>query len=203
MRLIIIFLFSSLLIFCQTNNIKSIDIGSKINGVSIKIHSDLILKPSQVTGWFNESTSWYYMTIHQTDGDTASLELTQLVNSIKEVEVIKAGESLQLGFRMKVPVEDFEFYYSDINPELITALRFPLSDVIASLESDQSDLENNIIYKTRNKPVWIKVFYFVGIGLTTSGIIAGEKQKGWEAPIGMGMIAVAYVYDNFILKKKK
>ena len=52
------------------------------------------------------------MTIHQTDGDTASLELTQLVNSIKEVEVIKAGESLQLGFRMKVPVEDFEFYYS-------------------------------------------------------------------------------------------
>ena len=203
MRLIIIFLFSSLLIFCQTNNIKSIDIASKINGVSIKIHSDLILKPSQVTGWFNESTSWYYMTIHQTDGDTASLELTQLVNSIKEVEVIKAGESLQLGFRMKVPVEDFEFYYSDINPELITALRFPLSDVIASLESDQSNLENNIIYKTRNKPVWIKAFYFVGIGLTTSGIIAGEEQRGWEVPIGMGMIAVAYVYDNFILKKKK
>ena len=203
MRLIIIFLFSSLLIFCQTNNIKSIDIASKINGVSIKIHSDLILKPSQVTGWFNESTSWYYMTIHQTDGDTAFLELTQLVNSIKEVEVIKAGESLQLGFRMKVPVEDFEFYYSDINPELIIALRFPLSDVIASLESDQSNLENNIIYKTRNKPVWIKAFYFVGIGLSTSGIIAGEEQRGWEAPIGMGMIGLAYVYDNFILKKKK
>ena len=203
MRLIIIFFFSSLLIFCQTNNIKSIDIASKINGVSIKIHSDLILTPSQVTGWFNESTSWYYMTIHQTDGDTASLELTQLVNSIKEVEVIKAGESLQLGFRMKVPVEDFEFYYSDINPELIIALRFPLSDVIASLESDQSNLENNIIYKTRNKPVWIKAFYFVGIGLTTSGIIASEEQRGWEAPIGMGMIAVAYVYDNFILKKKR
>jgi len=203
MRLIIIFFFSSLLIFCQTNNIKSIDIASKINGVSIKIHSDLILKPSQVTGWFNESTSWYYMTIHQTDGDTASLELTQLVNSIKEVEVIKAGESLQLGFRMKVPVEDFEFYYSDINPELITALRFPLSDVIASLESDQSNLENNIIHKTRNKPVWIKAFCFVGIGLTTSGIIAGEEQRRWEAPIGMGMIGLAYVYDNFILKKKK
>ena len=43
------------------NNIKSMEIASKINGVSIKIHSDLILTPSQVTGWFNESTSWYYM----------------------------------------------------------------------------------------------------------------------------------------------
>ena len=146
MRFLLIFLLTFISINSQSVKIKSIDIASKMNGVSIKIYSDLILKPNQVAGWFNESTSWYYMTIHQTDGDTASLELTQLVNSIKEVEVIKAGESLQLGFRMKVPVEDFEFYYSDINPELITALRFPLSDVIASLKSDQSDLENNIIY---------------------------------------------------------
>ncbi len=34
--------------------------------------------------------------------------------------------------------------------------------------------ENKIITKTRNKPVWIKDFYVIGIGLTTSGIIAGE-----------------------------
>lgn len=203
MRLIIILLFSLVSIYGQTNTITSIDIASKMNGISIKIHSDLILKPNQVTGWFNESTSWYYMTIHQANGDTASLELAQLVKSIKEVEVIKAAESLQIGFRMRVPVENFEFYFSDVNPEFITALRFPLSDVIASIESDQLNLENNIIYKTRNKPIWLKVFYFVGIGLSTSGIIASEEQKGWETPIGMGMIAVAYVYDNFIFKKKK
>ena len=90
-----------------------------------------------------------------------------------------------------------------LTQSIITALRFPLSDVIASIESDQLNLENNIIYKTRNKPIWLKVFYFVGIGLSTSGIIAGEEQKGWETPIGMGMIGVAYVYDNFIFKKKK
>ena len=89
MRLIIILLFSLLSIYGQTNTITSIDIASKMNGISIKIHSDLILKPNQVTGWFNESTSWYYMTIHQANGDTASLELAQLVKSIKEVEVIK------------------------------------------------------------------------------------------------------------------
>tara|TARA_B110000467_G_scaffold155462_1_gene167786 strand:+ start:5231 stop:5851 length:621 start_codon:yes stop_codon:yes gene_type:complete len=201
MRLIIILLFSLASIYSQTNRITSIDIASKMNGISINIHSDLILNPNQVTGWFNESTSWYYMTIHQANGDTASLELTKLVNSIKKVEVIKAGESLQIGFRMRVPVENFEFYFSDVNPEFITALRFPLSDVIASLESNQLDLENNIIYKTKNKPIWLKVFYFVGIGLATSGIIAGEGQKGWEAPIGMGMITVAYVYDNFITKR--
>jgi hypothetical protein len=203
MQFIIIFLLTFIPINSQSANIESIDIASKINGVSIKIHSDSILNPSQVTGWFNESTSWYYMTIHQAEGDTALLGLTKLANPIREIEVIKAGESLQIGFRMKVPVENFEFYFSDVNSELIAALRFPLSDIIANLESDQSSLQNSIIYKTRNKPIWVKVFYFTGIGLTTSGLIAGEKQKGWEAPIGMGMIAIAYIYEKFIFKKKK
>ena len=203
MRFLLIFLLTFISINSQSVKIKSIDIASKMNGVSIKIYSDLILKPNQVAGWFNESTSWYYMTIHQAEGDTAALELTKLANPIREVEVIKVGESLQIGFRIKVPVENFEFYFSDINPELIAALRFPLSDIIATLESDQSDLQNNIIYKTRNKPIWVKVFYFTGIGLTTSGLIAGEKQKGWEAAIGMGMIAVAYIYETFIFSKNK
>ena len=203
MRFIITFFLSFISIYSQTSKITSIDIASKMNGVSIKIHSDLILKPSQVTGWFNESTSWYYMTIHQAEGDTAFLELTKLANPIKEVEVIKAGESLQIGFRMKVPVENYEFYFSDLKPELMAALRFPLSDILASLESDQSDLKNSLIYKSRNKPMWVKVFYFAGIGLTSSGLIAGEKQKGWETPIGIGMIAVAYIYENFIFVNKK
>lgn len=203
MRFLLIFLLTFISINSQSVKIKSIDIASKMNGVSIKIYSDLILKPNQVAGWFNESTSWYYMTIHQAEGDTAALELTKLANPIREVEVIKAGESLQIGFRIKVPVENFEFYFSEINPELIAALRFPLSDIIATLESDQSDLQNNIIYKTRNKPIWVKVFYFTGIGLTTSGLIAGEKQKGWEAAIGMGVIAVAYIYETFIFSKNK
>ena len=105
------FLLTFISINSQSVKIKSIDIASKMNGVSIKIYSDLILKPNQVAGWFNESTSWYYMTIHQAEGDTASLELTKLANPIREVEVIKVGESLQIGFRIKVPVENFEFYF--------------------------------------------------------------------------------------------
>jgi hypothetical protein len=203
MRFFIIFLFSFITILSQTHQIKSIDIASKINGVSIKISSDFILKPTQVTGWFNESTSWYYMTIHQANGDTAFLELTKLVPTIREVEVINTGESLQIAFRMKIPVENFEFYFNDEDSELIAALRFPLSDVISSLEVDQSDLKSSIIYKTRNKPIWLKVLYFAGIGLTTSGLFADEGQNRFNTPIGMGMIVIAYVYENFIFSKKK
>jgi hypothetical protein len=31
-----------------------------------------------VSGWFNESTSWYYMTLHEANGDTARLEKARL-----------------------------------------------------------------------------------------------------------------------------
>ena len=81
MRFLLIFLLTFISINSQSVKIKSIDIASKMNGVSIKIYSDLILKPNQVAGWFNESTSWYYMTIHQAEGDTASLELTKIIIS--------------------------------------------------------------------------------------------------------------------------
>ena len=43
----------------------------------------------------------------------------------------------------------------------------------------------------------------MGAGLTSAGFLAGEEQKGWEVPIGIGMIGMAYVYENIVRWKKK
>jgi hypothetical protein len=51
--------------------------------------------------------------------------------------------------------------------------------------------------------LWIKGAYFIGAGLTGAGFLSGDTQKGWEIPVGMGIIAVAYVAENFIIGKKK
>jgi len=53
------------------------------------------------------------------------------------------------------------------------------------------------------RPLWIKGAYFIGAGLTGAGFLSGDTQKGWEIPVGMGIIAVAYVAENFIIGKKK
>ena len=187
----------------QITQIHDVLISSKMNGVSIKIRSDGVLNPSQVTGWFNESTSWYYLTIHQAQGDTARLELAKLFYPINRIEVIRTGESLQIGFRMDKPVEQFEFYYSEDPPELLLALRFPISDVMASLSSERAKKVKSLTPISNRKQIWVKTFYFMGAGLTGAGFLAGEEQKGWEVPMGIGMIGMAYVYENFVRRKKK
>ena len=202
MRFIYVNIFTIIALSGQITQIQDVLIASKMNGVSIKIRSDSVLNPSQVTGWFNESTSWYYLTIHRSNGDTARLELAKLFYPINRIEVIRAGESLQIGFRMAIPVEQFEFYYSEDPPELLLALRFPISDVMASLSSERLKKITSLT-STSNRKHWVKAFYFMGAGLTSAGFLAGEDQKGWEVPIGIGMIGMAYVYENFVRWKKK
>ena len=203
MRFIYVNIVTIIALSGQITQIHDILISSKMNGVSIKIRSDGVLNPSQVTGWFNESTSWYYLTIHQAQGDTARLELAKLFYPINRIEVIRTGESLQIGFRMAKPVEQFEFYYSEDPPELLLALRFPISDVMASLSSERAKKVKSLTPISNRKQIWVKAFYFMGAGLTVAGFLEGEEQKGWEVPMGIGMIGMAYVYENFVRRKKK
>ena len=49
----------------------------------------------------------------------------------------------------------------------------------------------------------IRALYFMGGSFTTGGLLAREKNKGWEIPVGLGLVAVAFIYDNFIHGKKK
>ena len=60
MRFILIL--SITILQAQSTWISDLIISDKKNGVFIKVRSNTPLKPTQVTGWFNESTSWYYMT---------------------------------------------------------------------------------------------------------------------------------------------
>lgn len=187
----------------QSLKIQEVAISSKKNGVSIQLRSDQPINATQITGWYNISTSWYYITVYEAIGDSARLESVKIEYPIREVEVMPVGESLQLGFRMAIPVEQFEFYHSDSPPEVLAALRFPLSDVMASMTDEKPIRAPDMPSVKKEKPVWPKALYFMGAGLTGAGFLAGEDQKGWEVTVGMGLIAVAYVYENIIMGKKK
>ena len=197
-----ILLFSISVLQSQSIWVQDIDVSSKKNGVFIKVRSDKPLNPEQVAGWFNESTSWYYMTLHEADGDTSQLEKAKLAYPVKQIECIRAGESLQIGLRLASSVEQSEFYYASDPPELLASLRFPISDVLASIAPEKQP-NTMIVKKTITKrPIWIRAAYFVGAGLTGAGFLSGETQKGWEVPVGMGIIAVAYVAENFIIGER-
>ena len=111
----LLFLSLATIIFGQNNRIENIDISTKKNGVSIKILANFSIQPSQITGWYNQSNSWYYITIYNAFGDTVSLGKTKTNYPITDIEAIKIGESIQLGFKMSQPVENFEFYHNNLS----------------------------------------------------------------------------------------
>ena len=184
-------------IFAQENQIKNIIIATKKNGVSIEILSNFSIQPSQIAGWYNQSNDWYYITIHNAFGDTALLGETETNYPITNIEAIETGESIQLGFRMIQPVEDFEFYHD--NQKLLVALRFPLSSVLASMENDRpiTSMQNS---QTNSIS---KAFYFLGSSIVATEILNPKSNGGWKIPIGFSVIFIGYLYENFIVDKKE
>lgn len=127
----------------ETIKIEKINTASKKNGVSIKIYTDNFVNESQVTGWFNESTFWYYMTLHKVDGNISLLEKTSFKKPVTDIEIIKTGESIQLGFKMDRRIEESELHYIYNPSHIMASLRFPLIDVIASMETDRTNKFTN------------------------------------------------------------
>ena len=165
--------------------------------------SDIALDKSQVTGWYNDTNSWYYMTIHNATGDAIALEKTRIEYPISNIEIVNAGESIQIGFKMKLPVEDFEFYFDDSSSRLLVALRFPLSNVLASIEAERPNRSNKKNVDDNRSKSWIKGLYFTGSSIVGVGLLKRNNQKGWEIPVGFSLILIAYCYEQFIIYKAK
>ena len=187
----------------QTNQINKILISPKKNGMSINILSDMPLNKSQVTGWYNESNSWYYITIHNAAGDTLELEKTKIYYPISGIEAVNTGESLQIGFTIDRIVEDFEFYFGENSNDLLVALRFPLQNVLATMEMESSIQPKNEIKNHIKSRSWVKRFYIAGSSMIGIGTLNSNNQKGWEIPVGFSLIIIAYCYEKFIIHNSK
>ncbi|MEC7798612.1 MAG: hypothetical protein VX517_01000 [Candidatus Neomarinimicrobiota bacterium] len=168
----LLFLSLTTIIFGQNNRVENIDISTKKNGVSIKILANFSIQPSQITGWYNQSNSWYYITIYNAFGDTVSLGKTKTNYPITDIEAIKIGESIQLGFKMSQPVENFEFYHNNTQ-ELLIALRFPLSNVLASMEEDRPVVS----MQTSQTNSVSKAFYLLGSSIIGLEILKSKSNE--------------------------
>ena len=188
----LLFLSLSSIIFGQNNRIENIDISTKKNGVSIKILANFSIQPSQITGWYNQSNSWYYITIYNAFGDTVSLGKTKTNYPITDIEAIK------IGFKMSQPVENFEFYHNNTQ-ELLIALRFPLSNVLASMEEDRPVVS----MQTSQTNSVSKVFYLLGSSIIGLEILNSKSNESWKVSIGLSVIFIGYLYEHFIVDKKE
>ena len=125
-------------VVAQKSNIERININSMQNGVTINIVSDIKIQRSQITGWHNPSTSWSYITIYNTVGNTDALNKSDLDEGITDLEIIQLDESLQIGIRTISSIEGFEFYHGSDN--IMTAsLRYPIDQTLVFIDKKEVD----------------------------------------------------------------
>ena len=104
---------------------------------------------------------------------------------------------------MKRPVEDFEFYFGGANNSLLVALRFPLEDVLATMEMESSTQTNENINDHIKSKSCVKRLYIAGSGMIGIGTLNNKNKNGWEIPVGFSLILIAYCYEQFIARSPK
>ena len=168
-RSIFFILFIGISLNGQESIIDKIEIISKQNGISINIYSDIKIQTSQITGWYNASTSWSYITIYIARGDTLSLNNTPKVDSVTDLEVIQLEESLQLGLRSINPVEQFEFYHDNRDSTITASLRYPISKILTYIENNNIEKQKrqmtlkSLIFNNKTALYFITTIAIIGL----------------------------------------
>ncbi len=156
-------------LFCQQAVIEKIDIESKQNGIAVNFYSDNKIKSSQITGWYNPSTSWSYITIYNSKGSEKDLNESTINGDVSSIEIIQLNESLQVGIRSKKSIEQFEFYNDPKDSTMVALLRYPIEEILAY--ASKNDVTLTPENQADKQPISIKKALYILTTLFLIGIM--------------------------------
>lgn len=156
-------------LFCQQAVIEKIDIESKQNGIAVNFYSDNKIKSSQITGWYNPSTSWSYITIYNSKGSEKDLNESTINGDVSSIEIIQLNESLQVGIRSKKSIEQFEFYNDPKDSTMVALLRYPIEEILTY--ASKNDVTLTPENQADKQPISIKGALYILTTLFLIGIM--------------------------------
>ena len=156
-------------LFCQQAVIEKIDIESKQNGIAVNFYSDNKIKSSQITGWYNPSTSWSYITIYNSKGSEKDLNESTINGDVSSIEIIQLNESLQVGIRSKKSIEQFEFYNDSKDSTMVALLRYPIEEILTY--ASKNDVTLTPENQADKQPISIKGALYILTTLFLIGIM--------------------------------
>ena len=181
--------------YSKFSTVDSIHIDSKTNGIIVTLNLDTLPALGNYSAWQAKS-GWFYITLYEVNGDPESLGKIELPDDIKKIQMIESNESLQIGMRVKNPIENYYFESSPKNKMLVAFLHYS-NDYIAELDMQKMSKITEI---KRGIPSGVKTWLNItGITVTFSGIISNNN-----APInnttkaGLMILFTSYVLDKIM-----
>ena len=193
-------IFNLLFICCTAGysegyHLNSIQIVSKSNGIIVSLKTDSLPNENNVSAW-QANSGWFYITLYEGKlHQTKKLE-KEIDNDIIDFQIIETKESLQIGLKIKEPIENFDFSFSNKNSTIVASLHYS-TIYFAQIESDNMA---NRIRKNKGIPYGIRTWLNItGTGLIISGIVDNESKSTNQKTIsGLTILITTFLLDKIL-----
>jgi hypothetical protein len=137
---------------------------------------------SNITAW-QASSGWFYITMYKVKGDS-SLMPRKLPPQVIDFQIIESDESIQLGIRIKQPIENHDFLLVKNSNTLVASLHYS-TEYLAQL-----DTVKKMHQEIRD---WL---YITGIGLTVAGLLLdSDDRMNSQTQSGLGVLITTFLLD--------
>ena len=174
-----------------TNEIKSLSIESKSNGIIVTLNLDYLSPDNNVSAW-QATSGWFYLTIFGVQGDSNSIRINTIPSQIKNFQIVDNKESIQLSFQIQEPIHNYDFIYDTEKNTIISNLYYSteyFSKIDDSKNNNQPDITSTLKKKYSN---W---FYRTGLTLTLLGLANNPESIKSVSGFGIGILILTGLYD--------
>ena len=132
---------------------------NKSNGILLRlVTEDKIKNLDDIAGWIGNE-NWFYVTLNDMKLSDKLPEYTEYENPVENLEVSENGESVQLGFLFKKPMEDFEIFHSAASRVILVQVWESIDDTIRTKLKNSEIMNNNRVFSLPREEAKGSPFY--------------------------------------------
>ena len=173
------------------NEIKSLSIESKSNGIILILSMDHLSPENNVTAW-QATSGWFYLTVFGAKGDSTSIKTNHIPAQIKNLQIIDNQGSVQISLQIKEPIHDYNFIYNTKKNTIISNLHYS-TEYFAKIDDIKKNNQPNIIKTSEKK--YSNWFYKTGLALTVLGLADNPKSINNTSKVGIGILILTRLHD--------
>jgi len=173
--------------------LETLHLESKANGILLHMKMDTVPESQNITAW-QANSGWFYITLYEVKGDSASIIPEDIPSSLLDFQVITNDESLQLGLRLKEPIENYEFSPNHNSKTVLATLHYS-TQYLAELDTIQEMKRTN---SNKGIPDGIKKWlYLTGTGITLAGLMQSDDTGlNNQSIAGISLLLSTFLIDK-------
>jgi hypothetical protein len=165
----------------------------KANGILLHMTMDTIPKPQNITAW-QANSGWFYITLYKVKGDSTAIRPEDIPSGMLDFQVVPSDESLQLGLRLKEPIENYGFSPNHNSKTVLASLHYSIQ-YLAELDTIK---EMKRPGSKKGMPDGIKKWlYLTGTGITLAGLMQNDDPGlNHQFIAGISLLLSTFLIDK-------